>query len=91
LLALWKKELRREDQVFYVVVGIGSTLPNIRGRGEGKQRECIFPLSWSVHHNLAHDGYIESTCPSKIFRHGNKNTLFLCRVYSALFKNAFQA
>jgi hypothetical protein len=22
------------------------------GRGEGKQRECLYPLSWSVHHNL---------------------------------------
>jgi hypothetical protein len=32
------------------------------GRVERKQRECVCPLSWSVHHNLARDGYIESTC-----------------------------
>jgi hypothetical protein len=32
------------------------------GRGERKQRECLCPLSLSIHHNLACDGYIESTC-----------------------------
>jgi hypothetical protein len=29
-------------------------------------------------------------CLSKIFRHGNKYTLFLVKVYSALFNNAFK-
>jgi hypothetical protein len=31
-------------------------------RVEEKQKESLCPLSWSVHHNLALDGYIESTC-----------------------------
>ena len=32
-------------------------------RVERKQRECLCPFSWSVHHaNLARDVYIESTC-----------------------------
>ncbi len=30
-------------------------------------------------------------CPSKIFRHGNKNTLFLVMIYSAIFYNVFKA
>ncbi len=44
----------------------------VRGGGEGetteetrvekKQKEFLCPLSWSVHRNLARDGYIESTC-----------------------------
>ncbi len=33
-----------------------------KGRGEGKQRECLCHLSWSVHHNLCREGYLESTC-----------------------------
>jgi hypothetical protein len=32
------------------------------GRGEGKQRECLCPLGWNVHNNMARDGYIEPTC-----------------------------
>jgi hypothetical protein len=58
------------------------------GRGEARQRESLCPLIWSVHHNLARAGYIEST---KIFRHGNKNTLFLVMIYSALFNYVFKA
>ncbi len=30
-------------------------------------------------------------CASKIFRHGNKNTLFLVMVYLTLFYNVFKA
>ncbi len=30
-------------------------------------------------------------CPSNFFRHGNKNTLFLVMVYSALFNDSFKA
>jgi hypothetical protein len=30
-------------------------------------------------------------CPSKVFRHGNKNTLSLVMVYSKLFNNVFKA
>ncbi len=30
-------------------------------------------------------------CPSKIFEHGNKNTLSLVMVYSALFNNVSKA
>ncbi len=63
-------------------------------RVEEKQKDFICPLSWCVHHNLARNGYIESTCCcvlSKIFRHGNKNnTLFLVMVYSALFNTVFK-
>jgi hypothetical protein len=44
--------------------------------------ENVSALSAAVHLLL---------CPSKIFRHGNKNTLFLAMAYSALFKNAFKA
>jgi hypothetical protein len=32
-----------------------------KGRGE-TARECLCPLRWSVHLNLARDGYKESTC-----------------------------
>jgi hypothetical protein len=31
-------------------------------RVEEKQKQFLCPLSWSIHHNLACDGYIESTC-----------------------------
>jgi len=35
----------------------------LRGwRRDGKQRTCLCPLSWSIHHNITRDGYIESTC-----------------------------
>ncbi len=54
----------------------------------------VCPLSWSVHYNLAGEGYTESTCfcvISKIFRHGNKKTLVLVMVYSALFYNVCKA
>jgi hypothetical protein len=30
-------------------------------RVEEKQKEFLCPLSWSVHHKLARDGYIDST------------------------------
>jgi hypothetical protein len=30
-------------------------------------------------------------CPSKVFRHGNKNTLSVVMVYSTLFNNVFKA
>jgi hypothetical protein len=33
-------------------------------RIEEKKEEFLCPLSWSIHHNLALDGYIESTCCS---------------------------
>jgi hypothetical protein len=29
---------------------------------EEKREEFLCPLSWSIHHNLARDGYIKSTC-----------------------------
>ncbi len=29
---------------------------------EEKEKEFLCPLSWSIHHNMARDGYIESTC-----------------------------
>jgi hypothetical protein len=31
-------------------------------RVEEKKEEFLCPFSWSVHHNLARDGYIEFTC-----------------------------
>jgi hypothetical protein len=54
----------------------------------------VCPLSWSIHYNLAGEGYTESTCCcviSKIFRHGNKKTLVLVMVYSELFNNVCKA
>jgi hypothetical protein len=54
---------------------------------EEKKGGVFCPLSWIVHYNFAGDGYIESTmllCQSKIFRHGNKNTLSLVMVNSAM-------
>jgi hypothetical protein len=62
-------------------------------RVEEKQKEFICPLSWSVQHNLARDGYIESTscCVQARFRHWNKNTFSLVMVYSAQFNNVFKA
>jgi hypothetical protein len=30
--------------------------------GREEEKEFLCPLSWSTHHNLAYDGYIESTC-----------------------------
>jgi hypothetical protein len=31
-------------------------------RVEEKKEEFLCPLSWNVHHNMALEGYIESTC-----------------------------
>jgi hypothetical protein len=31
-------------------------------RGESQKRDWVCPLSWSVHYNLAGEGYMESTC-----------------------------
>jgi hypothetical protein len=56
-----------------------------KGRGETarmslpSQLERTSQLSWWRLH-----GVCQLLCPSKIFRHGNKKTLFLGRVYSAL-------
>jgi hypothetical protein len=60
-----------QDRIYYCVQ---SPVSNYRGSGvysmnrsteetraEEKQKEFLCPLSWSVHHNLASDGYIEST------------------------------
>jgi hypothetical protein len=63
---------------------------------EGKKGgvSVLCPPSWSVHNNFARDGYIEFTvflCPSKILRHGNKNTLSLVMVCSALLNSVFKA
>jgi hypothetical protein len=36
---------------------------NLRGwKGRGEQREFLYPLCWSAHHNLSRNVYIESTC-----------------------------
>ncbi len=61
--------------------------PPEEGRGDGKQRECLCTLSWSVHHNLTRDGYIEPTCFYVQARFFGKNALFLVMVYSVLFNN----
>ncbi len=81
-----------------------STLPTLwfrlmgpsteEGRGERKQRECLCPLNWSVYATtwlVMVDRVHLLLCPSKIFRHENKNTLFLVMVYLALFNNVFKA
>ncbi len=31
-------------------------------KGRREKKDFLYPLSWSVHRNLARDGYIESTC-----------------------------
>jgi hypothetical protein len=50
----------------------------------GKQRECLCPsTTWLKRWWLM--------CSSKIFRHGNKNTIFLVMVYSAPFTFVFKA
>jgi hypothetical protein len=62
--------------------------------GEGKQRECLCTLSWSVHHNLTRDGYIEFTCccvQARFLGMETKNTLFLVMLYSTLINNVFKA
>jgi hypothetical protein len=62
-------------------------------RVEEKQKQFLCPLSWSIHHNLACDGYIESTCcyVQARFLGMKKNTLSLGMVYSALFNKVFKA
>jgi len=62
---------------------------------EIRVEETLCSLSWSVHSNLAHEGY-STFSPSvavykQVFRHGHKNTLFLVMVYSALFNIVFKA
>jgi hypothetical protein len=67
-------------QIWFCVFSSIALSTTEEGQGERKHRECLCPLISNVHHNLARDDYIEFTllmCPSKIFRHGNKNTLFL--------------
>ncbi len=54
-----KKIIIKGAQVWYLDV-LDSTTEE--GRGEARQRECLCPLSWSVHHHLAREGYFESTC-----------------------------
>ncbi len=60
---------------------------------EGKKKEFVCPLRWSVHHNMARDGYIESTCccVQARFLGLEKNTLCLVMVYAILFNNVFIA
>ncbi len=61
---------------------------------EEKQKQFLCPLSWSIHHNLACDGYIESTfccVQARFLGIETKNTLSLGMVYSAPFNNIFKA
>jgi hypothetical protein len=63
-------------------------------RVEEKQKEFLCPLSWSIHHNLACDGYIESTCfcvQTRFLGMETRNTLSLGMVYSASFNNVLKA
>ncbi len=62
-------------------------------RVEEKQKEFLCSLSRRVHHDLARDGYIESTCccVQARFRHWNTNTFSLLIVFSALFIKVFKA
>ncbi len=53
-----EKKLRSLPALWFRLMGPSTK----EGRGERKQRECLCPLSWSVHHNVARDGYIEFTC-----------------------------
>jgi hypothetical protein len=63
--------------------------------GDSGNSENVFcPLSWSVHHNLAHDGFIEFTCccvQAKFLGMKTKILFSLYMVHSALFYNLFKA
>jgi hypothetical protein len=66
--------------------------------GSGKMQNCVVlvnedPSLEKKKTLLVSEGYIESTllpCPSKSLRYGNKNTLFLGMVFSALFNRLFK-
>jgi hypothetical protein len=63
--------------------------PTEETRVEEKQKEFLCALSWSVHHNLARDSYIESTCCC--VKATFWDTLSRVMLYSALFINVFKA
>jgi hypothetical protein len=59
-----------------------------------KQKKFLCHLSWSVHRNLAREGFIEPTCygaQPRLLGMDTKNTLSFVMVYSALFNNEFKA
>jgi hypothetical protein len=63
-------------------------------RVEEKKEEFLCPLSWNVHHNMALEGYIESTCccvQARFLGMETKELFFLLRYNSALFNNVFIA
>ncbi len=45
-----------------VLNALAKCVPQRRQGIEKKQQEIICPVIWSIYHNLARDGYIESTC-----------------------------
>jgi hypothetical protein len=53
---------------------------------EEKQKEFLCPLSWSVHHNLARDGYIESTRCSAVSKQARFLGMERARTISLRFK-----
>jgi hypothetical protein len=64
----------------------GSSHRGGKGRGETARMSLTSQLEHTP--QLSSRGLLRIhllLCPSKIFRHGNKNTLFLVMVYSALF------
>jgi hypothetical protein len=63
--------------------------PTEEAKVEEKQKEFLCALSWSVHYNLARDGYIESTCCCVQAKF--KDTLSRVMLYSALFNNELKA
>ncbi len=63
-------------------------------RVEEKKEEYLCPLSWNVHHNMALEGYIESTCccvQARFLGMETKILFLLLRYNSALFDNVFIA
>jgi hypothetical protein len=63
-------------------------------RVEEKKEEFLCPLGWKVHHNMALECYIESTCccvQARFLGMETKELFFLLRYNSALFNNVFIA
>jgi hypothetical protein len=62
------------------------------GKGRGKQRVYLCPLSRSLNYNLTHHGYKEATCCYVQERFlGMETKIFFSLLYSALFGNIFKA
>jgi hypothetical protein len=84
-----------EDMIFLDEIEAVTKVQNHRGgKGRGETVRMSLPSQLERTPQLSTRGLLRVhllLCPSKIFRHGNKNTLFLVMVYSALFSYVFKA